>query len=225
MGSLSRMSSPDRTHFSSHWSPLPDWSPGRSLLACYVTFDDEPGVHAVVDAYQEPLADVATLDLVQRRWLHTTVQGVWFADALPPGAQASLADAVGEALVGIPAPEVELTPPVIGAEGVYLPVRPAEGLTRVRDGVRAAIRAGLGLAEPYVLPGQAGVFDPHVTLAYANDAFPVAEVRRRLDTVGHLSTPLTVRGVTLLVVDRTWQWTDAVHVGFPAVPRTMAAIG
>src|SRR5687767_3808457 len=84
MGSLSRMSSPDRTHFSSHWNPLPDWSPGRSLLACYVTFDDEPGVHAVVDAYQEPLADVAALDLVQRRWLHTTVQGVWFADALPP---------------------------------------------------------------------------------------------------------------------------------------------
>jgi hypothetical protein len=225
MGSLSRMSSPDRTHFSSHWNPLPDWSPGRSLLACYVTFDDEPGVHAVVDAYQEPLADVAALDLVQRRWLHTTLQGVWFSDALPPGARESLAAAMGEEFLGVAAPEVELAPPVIGSEGVYLPVRPIEGMVRVRDGVRAAIRAGLGLAEPYVLPGQAGDFDPHVTLAYANDAFPVAEVRRRLDTVGHPTTPVTVRGVSLLVVDRTWRWTDAVHVGFPAVQRRMAAIG
>jgi len=211
------MSSPDRTHFSSHWSPLPDWSPGRSLLACYVTFDDEPGVHAVVEAYQEPLADVAALDLVRRPWLHTTMQGVSFADTLPPGAQASLAAATAEALAGVPATEVELGPPVIGYDGVFLPMRPIEGLAQVRDAVRAAIRTGLGLAEPYVLPGQDGPFDPHVSLAYANDAFPLAEVRRRLDTVRHVPTTVTVRGVTLLVVDRTWRWTDAVHVRLPAL--------
>ena len=206
------MSSSDRTHLSRHWYPLPDWAPGRSLLACYVTFDDEPGVHAVVDAYQATLGDVAELDLVQRRWLHATVQGVWFADALPPAARGSLGAATSEALADIPAPEVELAPPVTGAEGVYLPLRPAEGLARVRDAVRAATRDTLGLAEPYTLPGQAGDFDPHVTLAYANDRCPVADVRRRLDAVEHPPSPLTVRSVTLLCVDRAWQWTDAVHV-------------
>jgi hypothetical protein len=217
------MSSPDRTHFSSHWNPLPGWSPGRSLLACYVTFDGEPGVHAVVDAYQESLAGFAALDLVQPRWLHTTIQGVAFVDALPPNAPEALAAAMAEALADVPAPKVELAPPVIGAEGVFLPMRPAEGLARVRDVVREAIRQRLALQDPYVLPGQSGAFDPHVSLAYANDAFPTAEVRRRLDGVGHRSTPLTVGRVSLLVVDRTWRWTDALHVALP-VPEPAPAI-
>jgi 2'-5' RNA ligase len=213
------MSSSDRTHFTSHWAPLPDWSPGRSLLACYVTFDDDPAVHAVVDAYQTVLKDVPALDLVERRWLHTTVQGVWFVDALPPTARDRLADALGESLAAVTAPEVTLGPPALGAEGVVLPLRPVAGLVRLRDEVRAGVREALGLAEPYVLPGQHADFDPHVTLGYANDAFPLAEVRRRLETVESVPpTRVAVRGVTLLSVDRRWQWTDAVHVPLAGSP-------
>jgi hypothetical protein len=206
---------PAGTHLRSHWVPLPGWSPGRSLLACYVTFDGDHGVHAAVDGYQDRLRDVAALDLVERRWLHATVQGVWFADALPPTAHRALAASLGDALAGLPAPDVSLAGPVIGPEGVYLPIRPVEGLAAVRHAVRGAIRGALGLAEPYVLPGQGRAFDPHVSLAYANDRFPIAEVRRRLDPVEHPPTMLTVRGVTVLHVertDRTWRWADAVHV-------------
>src|SRR4029453_15562831 len=144
MGSSRLMSpSPDPTHFTPHWTPLPDWSPGRSLLACYVTFDDEPDVHAAVDAYQMPLQDVAGLDLVPRRWLHTTVQGVWFTDALPPTAHDALAGALAEGLPGAPGPEAELPRPVVGAAGVALPIRPIAGLVRVGDEVRASIRETL----------------------------------------------------------------------------------
>jgi hypothetical protein len=217
----------DHTHLSSHWTAqLPGWSRGRALLACYLTFDDEPAVHAVADAYQEPLRDLAALDLVRREWLHATVQGVWFVDALPPTAHRALVAALGDALADVPAPDVELTPPVVGHQGVYLPLRPVEGVARARAGVRAAVRDALGLAEPYVLPGQDVGFDPHVSLAYANDVVPVAEVRRRLDGVEHPPTMFTLRGVTVLCVERAeraWRWTDAVAVPLAVTGRTAVA--
>jgi hypothetical protein len=211
----SQAADPLRDHLVSHWAPLPGWTPERALLACYATVEDQPAVHALVDAYQRPLRDLPQLDLIDRRWLHVTVQGVGFLDVLAPGSLAQLVTALRPRLAVLPAPEVEAGPAEISTDAVFVPLRPAAGLALIRQAVRDAAHAALGLPEPYALPGQEGEYDPHLSIAYANAPVPVARVGDRLAAVQPPPVTVTLRGMTVLSLrrtGRTWEWTDAVHL-------------
>lgn len=219
----------DRAHLVNHWTPLPGWTPERSLLACYVTLEDQPEAQAVIDAYQRRLADVPELDLIQRQWLHVTVQGIGFLDVLAPGSLPQLADSLQRRLARVPAPTVVIDPPEISQDAVHLPLAPADGLVRVRQAVRSAAADTLGLPEPYALPGQDGDYRPHVSIAYANGPAPCDRVRDRLDAVAHAPTTLrfgTLSVLALRRVDRTWQWSDEVRLGLGVrIGRQRARIG
>lgn len=198
-----------------HWTPLPDWHPERSLLACYLTLEDQYHVHAVVDAYQEPLADVPQLDLIQRRWLHATIQGIAFVDTLPMGGVDEVAAGLAPRLAALRAPTVVVERPYVGASGVYLPLTPADDLARVRSAIRDAAEGTLGIPEPYALPGQDSAFAPHVSIAYANDVVDGEPIRQRLDAVDGEPVMATFGRLTVLAlrrVDRTWQWRDEVQL-------------
>jgi hypothetical protein len=205
-------------HLADHWGPLPGWSAGRTLLACYVTFTGYPEVHAVVDAYQTPLKDLPGLDLVDRPWLHTTVQGLAFTDEVDPSCTPDrFAGSVAHRLAAIAPIQVATTEPVIGAEGVYLRLRPAEGLDAAREVIRGAGRDVLGGRDLNVLPGQDAAYDPHLSIAYANRAVPAADIRARLASVTHAPVGFEVTALSVVLlrrddVDRRWHWTDARHV-------------
>ena len=203
----------DRASLVSHWTPLPGWAPDRTLLACYVTVADRPELHRAADAYQQRLADLPQLDLIQRCWLHVTVQGVGFLDTLPDDSVARLAAALRRS--PLPAPAVLVRPAVASTDAVYLPFEDDGGLAAVRRRIRSAVAEAFGLPEPYALPGQRGAFRPHLSLAYANAPVSLGLVRARLDSVGHepFRTALTTLSVIALRRrDSSWRWTDEVRL-------------
>jgi hypothetical protein len=211
------------TELAHHWTPLPEFDGDRALLACYATFDDDVAdrdLHELVDAYQAPLRTVPGLAVVARAWLHSTVQGVAFLDQLPDGgadAVARLAAVLSPVLAGLAAPVVTVERPLVRGSGVDLPLGPVAELARVRDAVRDAAAGAHGPL--YALPGQgaAEVFDPHITLAYANAEMPAARVRELVEAVPHRDLRLRLEAFTVLELrraDRTWTWTGGVRLPF-----------
>ncbi|HEX6074570.1 MAG TPA: hypothetical protein VFZ32_04810 [Micromonosporaceae bacterium] len=63
-----------------HWWWRPGWREGRHFYACHLTFDNAPDLHRLADRYQQALRPFAGLDLIPRRWLHLTMQGIGFTD-------------------------------------------------------------------------------------------------------------------------------------------------
>jgi 2'-5' RNA ligase len=211
-----------------HWVDLPGWPADRPLHACYLTFADEPELHAVAAAYAEPLRRLGGFDLVEPRWTHLSVQGLGFSDTLPP---TGLAD-----LVGALRREAAITAPLllqVGAaevhgDAVYLPVSPARPLHRLRDRVRAALARSLPGQEWYVLPGQEETFDPHVTVAYPAADQPGAPVAAALAAVAHPRVTLEVTSasmVTLVRADRAYRWTDEIVLPFSGRRRMVRRRG
>lgn len=205
----------DRTFLADHWTPMPDWTPERALLACYVTVADHPVLTDVVDRYQRALADVPELGPIARQWLHATVQGVGFLDVLGREALPALADVLRPRLAALPVPTAVVERPRLGRDAVSLPLSAADGLVRVRAEIRAALADTLGMPEPYALPGQRSTFRPHVSLAYAHTPVAAAPIRERLAAVAHdpfVTTLGTVSVLALRRTDRTWHWTDEVRL-------------
>jgi hypothetical protein len=220
---------PERLHtpeLTDHWIPMPEFDGERALLACYATFDGHDGLHELVDDYQRPLRAMPELAVVERAWLHSTVLGVAFVDELPVGGVEALAAVLGPELAAMPHPVVSVGPPLVRNSGVDLPLSPVVELARVRDAVRAAAALAFGPMHLYALPGQAGVFDPHVTLAYANADMPAAPVRAAVEAVPHRDLELTLESFTVLELRRqrrTWTWTGGLHLPFARRTAGVAA--
>jgi 2'-5' RNA ligase len=201
-----------------HWTELSEWWPGRSLFACYLTFETQPQLHQVVTAYQGALADLPALDLIWQEWLHLTVQGIAFTDELDPGQADQLAAAVRDELAVQPSREFRLAPPLIGSDGVYLPAAEPQPLAAVRESVAAAVGRMLAPRSLYALPGQGGgEFVPHVSIAYANGEVPREAVMDRLRGVDVPSVTVRCDAVSMINLrrdHRRWAWTDAMKIPF-----------
>jgi hypothetical protein len=201
-----------------HWTELSEWWPGRSLFACYLTFENQPELHQAVTAYQGALADLPTLDLIWQEWLHLTMQGIAFTDELHPGQAEEMAAAVRDALAVGPSCEFTLQPPMVGSDGVYLPAAQPQPLAAVRGAIAAAAGRTLSPRSLYALPGQEdGGFVPHVSIAYANGQVPREAVIDRLRRVDVPSVTVRVDSVSMINLrrdHRRWSWTDAVKIPF-----------
>jgi 2'-5' RNA ligase len=201
-----------------HWTEMSEWWPGRTLFACYLTFETRPELHQVVTAYQGALADLPGLDLIWQEWLHLTVQGIAFTDELDPGQAARLAAAVRDELAVQPACALTLQRPLVGNDGVYLPVAEPHSLAAVRGAVAAAAARTLTPRSLYALPGQAdGEFVPHVSIAYGNGDVPRETVVDRLSRVDVPLLTLRVDSVSMMNLrrdHRRWSWTDTVKIPF-----------
>jgi 2'-5' RNA ligase len=203
-----------------HWTKLSEWSPGRSLLACYLTFEMQPDLHEVVTTYQGALADLPTLDLIWQEWLHLTVQGIAFTDELDPGQAEKVVTAVRDELAVQRSCAFTLQPPMVGNDGVYLPAAQPQPLAAVRESVAAAAGRMLAPRSLYALPGQGdSEFVPHVSIAYANGEVPREAVVDRLCRVDVPSVTVRVDDISMIKLrrdHRRWAWTDAVKIPFGA---------
>jgi hypothetical protein len=110
-------------HLTSHWWLRPGWTDTSKCVTWHVLFDDQPALLDVIAPFHRLLEGVAGIDLVPLQWLHLTVQGVGFADALT----CQELDAVARrasALAELPAFDITFGLPEVHREGVTLTASP-----------------------------------------------------------------------------------------------------
>ncbi len=191
-----------------HWWWRPGWRTGRSLYTWHVTFDDQPAVHRLAADYAAVLDDLATLDPVPVRWLHLTMQGVGFADEVDRAQINEIVDAARQRCAELSPFTITLGPARVHAEGLLLPVAPAEPVVALRAAIRTAIADVWGLDR---VPEDADGYRPHVSLAYSNVAGPAEPIAERLAAGSATSAEVTVRRAALIDLNRdhrVYQWTD-----------------
>jgi 2'-5' RNA ligase len=197
-----------------HWWWRPGWRPGRRQYAWHVTFTGLPAVQALAARAQARLAGVAGLDPVPARWLHLTMQGVGFTDEVPGTDLAAMVAAARRHLAAAEPPRVTIGPARTVSEGVLLGVAPADGLTAVRNGLRAAI------AETWpgaAVPGPAEWF-PHISVAYSHLTGPAGAIDAAL-AGDDATADAVIRAVQLIVLGRDqhlYEWADHTTVPLPA---------
>jgi len=200
-----------------HWWWRPGWGIGTRFYTWHLTFDGQPGLHGLVDAYQQRLTDIAELDLVPRKWLHLTMQGVGFITDVSDEQLADIVAAVRGRLNQHPPFKVTFHEPVIRPEAIALAPDPLAPV----DGMRAAIRAAMAdVIGEYAVP-EPDAFQPHVSLAYSNADHQSAEVARRLDEATVVPASVTIDRAALIELhrdNRMYEWRTITTVPL-AVPR------
>jgi 2'-5' RNA ligase len=167
-----------------HWWWRPGWRTGRHFYACHLTMGDQADLWPLVAAYQDALARVDGLDIVPRRWLHLTMQGIGFADQITHDELDSIAESVGAALRSLTAPTVTFYRAVVRPEAVYLPAEPPDPLRKLRATVRDGIANALGPDRTPNVADKLNSYRPHVSVAYANRdqaAEPIVSALRSVD--------------------------------------------
>jgi 2'-5' RNA ligase len=195
----------------SHWKEIPDWPPERSLHACYFTTSDQPELRAAVADYQAAMADLGGLDLILPDWLHMTVQGIRFVDQVEPERMVEVAELLDAALSRLDPFAVMVERPVVTSDSALMPIRPVEPVAAMRDEIRAVLHGVPGLGELFVLPGQDGDFDPHVSIAYVNDNLARQALVDAIDACPREPVGLVIRQVSLMTLmrsDHKYHWVD-----------------
>jgi hypothetical protein len=197
---------PDAGELANHWWWRPGWQVGTRFYTWHVTVDDLPALAEHVLAYQEPLRELAFLDLIPRRWLHITVQGVGHTRDVTKSERAALVSVVGDRLHRLTAPTLTFAAPVLHREAIVIPPTDPEPL----KSIHAAIRDGI--AEAYGPPEGAPTSDfrPHVSVAYPNASADAGPVRAALDSIHPEPVDVTITHASLIEVhrdNRMYEWT------------------
>ena len=195
-----------------HWWWRPGWRVGRRFHACHFTMEQHAGLAKLVAQYQAALRDFPGLDLIPKRWLHLTMQGIGFVDELNDDAVTVLAATIRQRLAEVPPPVVTFHRPVIRPEAVYLPAEPAAPVAAVRTAVRTAINAVLGPDLAELAAKTVQTYRPHVSIAYSNTEQAAEPVARALSSVDAARVTVTLDHVDLLTFHRDhrmYEWTSA----------------
>lgn len=198
------MSSDHTERLVDHWWPRPGWRPGRAGCTWYVTYEDAPALHAAVEEQHRRLRPLGGLDPIPVPWLHSTVQGVGWADEIPDEQLSAGAAAVAEAVAELPAFETTFGRPLVRGEAVLMRPEDADPWQRLWRTVRSAL--------PGPFP-ETDVFRPHVSTAYANTDTDAGAHAAALD--GQATGPVAVRvgrialvrSERLLEPERQYRWT------------------
>ena len=167
-----------------------------------------------VAAYQQPLRQFGSLDLVPREWLHITVQGVAHVHAVTNTQRDRLVQAVSQRLASIPPPRLTFSRPVLHREAVAIPPTDPAPLAAIQHAIRAGIEVSYGVAE-----GDPETFRPHVSVAYVNAPADVAPVRAALDAVQAEPAEALISHLSLIELhrdNRMYEWTTVATVALGA---------
>lgn len=179
----------------SHFWWRSGWRPDRSYLTWHVLPDAR--LVAALEPLRRALADAGAgfLSVVEPDRLHMTGPGVGFADEIPEPHVEAMVRAARGYLAALAPFEAAVGGPVVGRDGVLVPVE-AERLATVRRTLRAAMRA-VGLEPP---GADDEPYRPHVTLAYATGPGSRARLVRELDGVDRPVAPAQIAAVHLLAL-------------------------
>ena len=170
-----------------HWWWRPGWSVGRSFYTWHLTFDDATAapLHDLVAQLQDGLAGVEGLDLIPRRWLHLTMQGLGFTDEVSDEDVDVITRAATKRLATVSAFDLTLGPIEADDEATGLLVRPWSAVSAVRDGIRQAV------ADVWNEVPERPEFHPHVSIAYSNADVPTGPIREHVAPLRDLD-PVTI---------------------------------
>lgn len=175
------------------------------MYTFHVTFDALPDVGNLAESDQARLAKLPGLDLVPRRWLHLTTQGIAFSDEISSGDVAAVTEAARQRLAAVDRPLVTIGPAEVASEGVAYYTAPDEALDSIRNALRAAIADALGPEQLH----EDETWTPHVSVAYANATGP-AHLYEAALVGAHETVTVRVPAAQLILLNRgdhlyTWQ--------------------
>jgi len=200
-----------------HWVEAPEWLNGRQLWAFYLTFAGASALHDFAAAHQSRLAGIDGLDLVDRRWLHVTIQGAAFTDQIDPEAYQLLVRAVAQLTARERAIDLVVQRPRPARDAVWMQAIPSHPLDGLRDRLRSAATAVLGTDELYALPEPVGGFNPHITVAYVRPPVPqAADITAALEDVALPDIRVRAPHLSLVRLSRgSSEWTWDAEERFP----------
>ncbi|MBX6167230.1 MAG: 2'-5' RNA ligase family protein [Thermobispora bispora] len=182
-----------------HWWWRPGWRQGRSFYTWHFLVGEQAALREFATRLRPHLEETAVLDPIPFEWLHMTLQGVGFTDEVNDEDLAAIGAAVAERMAELRPTPIELGPVVVDAEGVHLPVRPAEAVAAVRRGIRESIAKIWGKDR---VPEAEEPFYPHVSLAYANTSgAPLTPIHETLDRYAEIISVALTR-VSLIDLNR-----------------------
>lgn len=196
-------------HDHRHWRP--DWTPGRSLLWWYLTFEHQPALESLTAETAPVLGALDSIDQVPLQWLHLTLQEVGYADEFSATDSTTLVAEAAGAVGDVSPLRLSLGPISTLPDGVVLRAGPTRELSMLRDKLRDVTAAVTG-GSPRVREGAESC--PHVTLAYVNCQ---CERRAVMDILASLAmdapAEVLVETVTLAAVTRRSGFYDWHAVG------------
>lgn len=201
---------PDWLRNHRRWQP--DWTTERPRLMWYLTFEDQPALHAWSGRAGEHLHHVRTVDVIPQPWLHLTLCEVGFVDEVTPADLEEIVARVSESLDHWQAPDLTLGPVATMDDCLVLPAGPESDLKELWARLRATHDQVLGPSPV----GSSDGFEPHVSIAYVNRPCPAAFVTAPVAPLAEELTSARVTGVTLAVVTRHaghYEW--SVHCVVP----------
>ena len=193
-----------------HWWWRPGWRPGRRMYTWHVTFGEMPCVGDLAAHVQARLAGLPGLDLVPGRWLHLTTQGVGFTDEVVSADVVAIVDAARRRLADAEPPQVTIGPARVASEGVAFGVSPRDGLTVLRDGLRAAVAE---IWSPARVP-ESDDWTPHVSVAYSRVSGPAGMYEAAL-AGQDAAVNVTIGSVQLIMLGRdrhVYEWDTQAEV-------------
>jgi 2'-5' RNA ligase len=197
---------PTAAELHDHWLWRPEWTPDRTCLYWYLTFDPDEIARAVGDAALESAHRTSWLDAVPPQWCHVTVADVGFTDELEQSDVEDVTAAVAEAVSGEEGLRLTLGPVQTYRSALVLAAGPLEGLRAVKDKVRRATSATLG---PRHTDFHRQLFWPHLSLGYVNRAVDARTAADLARSVPPVAARVDVHAVTLAAVsrrDHRYQW-------------------
>jgi 2'-5' RNA ligase len=189
-----------------HWLWRPEWTPDRTCLYWYLTFQGDEITSAVGEPVLEEIRRTTWLDAIPPRWCHVTLSDVGFADELEASDAHRVHDAVARSVSDERRLSLSLGPVLTDHSAVVLATGPLGRLRGIRSAVRRATSDVLGDRHADV---HRDLFWPHVSLGYVNRSVDTATVERLLDPLPEVDTRVDVGALTLVAVtrrDRHYQW-------------------
>jgi 2'-5' RNA ligase len=196
-------------HMRNHWWLRPGWRTGRRMYTWHVTFDNQPQVHHLVNAYQSALAPLPGLDPIPVRWLHLTMQGVAFTDEISDTEISEIVIAARKNLISQSPVSLTVGPAFVDPEAIMFNVQPDNSLDSVRDAIRSAIVDVQGTVS------ESEQWAPHISLAYSNSEGPAAPFIHALNVVADPPVTIKISAVQLIALSRDthlYQWTTEAEV-------------
>lgn len=205
---------PDADVLADHWWWRPGWHVGTRYYSWFITVADLTALADHVGVFQGALQAFEFLDLVPRRWLHITIQGLDHSHAVSRRQRTNLFDSVRQRLIDLPRCVLMFGQPVLFSEAVVIPPIDPDPLLQVRNAIRAGIEATYG-----PVPGlPSSQVRPHISVAYVNSAADPRPVRAVLDRVAMEPVEVTIPRVALIELHRDhkmyeWRVIDTISLG------------
>lgn len=189
-----------------HWLWRPEWTPERTCLYWYLTFQEHEIASAVGEPALEEVRRAPWLDAIPPRWCHVTLTDIGFADELADSEVRRVHDAVARSVSREERIPLALGPVQTDRSALVLATGPLSRLRRIKTAVRRATSDVLGDRHADV---HRHVFWPHVSLGYVNRSVDARTVGRLMGELPGMDSRIDVDALTLAAVtrrDRHYQW-------------------